>query len=80
VFYTNIIVITTKFLYEHIFIKFGCLLTIVINQGTHFINDVIKYLTDHLSLDIPMLLFIIQKEMDKVNLQTRFLKPFNQTS
>jgi hypothetical protein len=27
--------------------RFGCSLTIVIDQGTHFINDVIKYLTDH---------------------------------
>jgi hypothetical protein len=27
--------------------RFGCPLTIVIDQGTHFINDVIKYLTDH---------------------------------
>jgi hypothetical protein len=27
-------------------------------------------------LDIPILLFIICKEMDKLNLQTRFLEPY----
>ncbi len=48
--HTNIIVITTKFLYKHIFTRFGCPLTIVTNQGTHFINDAIKYLTDHFIL------------------------------
>jgi hypothetical protein len=44
---TNIVVIITKFLYEHILIRFGCPLTIVTDQGTHFINDAIKYLTNH---------------------------------
>jgi len=44
---TNIIVITTKFLYEHILTRFGCPLTIMIDQGTHFINDAIKYLAHH---------------------------------
>jgi hypothetical protein len=39
--------ITTKKLYECILIKFGCPLTIIIDHGVHFINDVIKYLTDH---------------------------------
>ncbi len=41
----NIVVIITKFLYEHILTKFGCPLTIVTNQGIHFINDTIKHLT-----------------------------------
>jgi hypothetical protein len=36
---------TTKFLYKRIFTR--CPLTIVTNQGTHFINDAIRYLTDH---------------------------------
>ncbi len=48
--HTNITVITTKFLYDHIFTRFGCPLTIAIHQGTHFINDVICYLTDHFIL------------------------------
>jgi hypothetical protein len=46
-FYTNIVVVTAKFLYEHIFTRFGCPLTIVIDQGTHFINNAIKCLTNH---------------------------------
>ncbi len=44
---TNIIVVITKFLYECILTRFGCPLTIVIDQGVHFINDAIKYLTNH---------------------------------
>jgi hypothetical protein len=44
---TNIVVVTTKFLYEHIPTIFGCPLTIVTNQSTHFINDVIKYFIGH---------------------------------
>jgi hypothetical protein len=42
---TNIVVIIIKFLYEYILTIFGCPLTIVINQGVHFINDAIKHLT-----------------------------------
>jgi hypothetical protein len=30
-FYTNITAVTTKFLYKHIIMRFGCPLTIVIN-------------------------------------------------
>jgi hypothetical protein len=48
--HTNTIAITTKFLYEYIFIKFGCPLIIMIDQGTHFINDAIRYFTDHFIL------------------------------
>jgi hypothetical protein len=43
----NTTTITTKFIYECILIRFGRPLTIVINQGVHFINDAIKYLIDH---------------------------------
>ncbi len=43
----NIVVITTIFLYECILTKFGCPLTIFIDQGVHFINDAIKYLKYH---------------------------------
>jgi hypothetical protein len=44
---TNIAIVTTKFLYECIFTKFGCPLTIVTDQRVHFINDVIRHLIDH---------------------------------
>ncbi len=47
---TNTTTIITKFLYDNIFIWFGCPLTIVIDQGTHFINDVICYLNNHFIL------------------------------
>jgi len=43
----NITTIIANFLYECIIIRFGCPLIIVTNQGVHFINDAIKYLTDH---------------------------------
>jgi hypothetical protein len=42
---TNIAIVTTIFLYEYILTKFGCPLTIVTDQGVHFINDKIKHLT-----------------------------------
>jgi hypothetical protein len=41
----NTAIITTRFLYEYILIRFGCPLSIVISQGVHFINDIIKHLT-----------------------------------
>ncbi len=44
---TNIATITIKILYEYILIRFDCPLTLVTNHGVHFINDDIKYLTDH---------------------------------
>ncbi len=44
-FWTNIIVVTTIFIYEYILTRFGCPLTVIINQGVHFINDTIKHLT-----------------------------------
>jgi hypothetical protein len=47
---TNIVVIISKFLYECILTKFGCSLIIITYQGVHFINDVIKYLTNHFLL------------------------------
>jgi hypothetical protein len=46
----NRIVVTIKFLYDHILTLLGCPLTIVTYQGTHFISDVIHYLTDHFIL------------------------------
>jgi hypothetical protein len=44
-FRTNTTVVMTKFMYEYILTKFGCPLTIVIDQGVHFVNDVNEYLT-----------------------------------
>jgi hypothetical protein len=49
-FHTNIAAVTAKFLYEHILMRVGCPLTIVTNQGTHFINDAIRYLINHFIL------------------------------
>jgi hypothetical protein len=46
----NIVVITTKLLYDHILTWFGFPLIIVTDQGTNFINDVIHYLTDNFIL------------------------------
>ncbi len=47
---TNIAIVNAKFLYKYILTRFGCPLIIVTNQGTHFINDVITYLTNHFIL------------------------------
>jgi hypothetical protein len=47
---TIIAVVIAIFLYECIVTKFGCPLTIVIDQGVHFINDAIKYLKNHFLL------------------------------
>ncbi len=44
---TNIATITVKFLYEYILIRFDSPLTLVTNDGVHFINDDIKHLIDH---------------------------------
>jgi hypothetical protein len=49
-FRTNIVAKSAKFLYENIFTRFGCPLTVMIDQSTHFINDVIIYLIDHFIL------------------------------
>jgi len=40
---TNIVAIITTFLYECILTRFGCPLIVVIDQGVHFMNDVLKY-------------------------------------
>jgi hypothetical protein len=50
VFKTNTIVVITKILYECILIRFSCPLTLVTYHGVHFINDAIKYMTDHFLL------------------------------
>jgi len=43
----NTTIVKTNFLYECILTKFGYPLTIITNQGIHFINDAIKLLTYH---------------------------------
>ncbi len=40
----------TKNLYDCILTRFGCPLNIVTDQGVHFINDAITYLTNHFLL------------------------------
>jgi hypothetical protein len=40
----NTIMVTTKFIYEFILIKFGCPFTLVNDQGVHFINATIEIL------------------------------------
>ncbi len=49
-FCTNIIAVIAKLLYEYSLTRLGCPLIIVIDQGTHFINDEIRYLIDHFIL------------------------------
>ncbi len=44
---TIIATIVAKFLYECMLTRFKCPLTIVTDQGVHFINGAIKYLTNH---------------------------------
>ncbi len=44
---TNTAMVTIQFIYESILTKFGCPLTLVSDQGTHFINEAIKILTTH---------------------------------
>jgi hypothetical protein len=47
---TDTTTITPIFLYECILTKFGCPLIIVTKHKVHFMNDAIKYLTDHFLL------------------------------
>ncbi len=41
----NIAIIRARFLYKYILTRFGCPLTIIIDNGVHFVNDILKYLT-----------------------------------
>jgi hypothetical protein len=46
-FMNNFFFNTTKKLYEFTFVRFGDLLHIITNQGTHCINEVIWYIIEH---------------------------------
>jgi hypothetical protein len=37
---------TTNFLFEHVLTRFGCLRILMSDQGTQFINNTIRYLTE----------------------------------
>ena len=43
--------IAAKFIYENIITRFGCPLTLISDQGTHFINKTIKILTYQFQID-----------------------------
>ena len=43
--------IAAKSIYENIITRFGCLITLINDQGTHFINKTIKTLTDQFQID-----------------------------
>ena len=43
--------IAAKFIYENIVTRFGCQLTLIENQGSHFINNTIKALKDQFEID-----------------------------
>ena len=43
--------VATKFIYENIITRFRCPLTLISDQGTHFINKTIKNLTDQFHID-----------------------------
>ena len=43
--------IVAKFIYENIITIFGCPLTLISDQGSHFINKTIKALTDQFKID-----------------------------
>ena len=43
--------IAAKFIYENIITQFGCPLTLISDQGTHFINRTIKTLTNQFQVD-----------------------------
>jgi hypothetical protein len=46
----NIIVVMVKLIYKFILTQFGCLLILVSDQGTHFLNKAIEILTNHFLL------------------------------
>ncbi len=65
VFRTNTMIVITKKLYEYILTKFGYPLTLVTIEIVHFINDAIKYLTNHFFLTTLVLPLVIHREMGR---------------
>ena len=43
--------IVAKFIYENIITRFGCPITLINDQGSHFINKTIKALIDQFKID-----------------------------
>ena len=43
----NMAEVTVKFLYEHIWCRFRCPIELVSDQGIHFLNSVVRELTQH---------------------------------
>jgi hypothetical protein len=72
---TNIVTLTTIFLYECILTMFGCPLTIITDQGVHFIHDAIKYLTDHFLMKHVSSTTIFRGK-GRLNLLTRYLRHY----
>jgi hypothetical protein len=70
---TNTTTVTSIFLYECILIRLGCPLIIVIDQGVHFNNDAIKYLTDHFLLKHVNSTTYYPQGNGQANLLTRYL-------
>jgi transposase InsO family protein len=47
---TNTAAVTAKFLYEQILSRYGCPLTLISDQGSHFLNEAIAYLVEYFLL------------------------------
>jgi transposase InsO family protein len=47
---TNTVAITAKFLCEQILTRYGCPLTLISDQSTHYINEAIEHLVEHFLL------------------------------
>ena len=43
--------VAANFIYKNIITRFGCPLTLISDQGTHFINKTIKHLIDQFHID-----------------------------
>ena len=44
--------VAAKFINENIITRFGCLITLISDQGAHFINKTIKTLTEEFKIDL----------------------------